>query len=409
MKKFLLSLLLICAGNSFAGTTAPVHLGGNTNDVADTNFWAQNNNASTAVASITADATNKFGTNVLLGYLPDWAFVAYTNMATEAQFVGLSNTFSQTITNLSATNITRGVFPISRLATGTPTGTKFIRDDGTLAVPAGGGGSALTNVYDSSTGALINGGLEVTSGIDVNSGQATIDTGGNVVVHGFLKSDGGGFQTDGGGGLSLAGGVGAGGYGTTAGDYGTTYGGFQAGSIRYDYAGISGGPAVSGGINMDQFTSSGGNIHDNGGSGILTAPGFYAWSSAQLAYLGTSPNLLHYNDSDGNILTSDVAVSDVENVLGATGPFQPQINALDVRRGSFNVSYSASSTTNALTYSSPFPGNTVATNILLSFTLQDASTTALVAYPVSGTTNGVSVILVGARTNRIAYKAELKK
>jgi hypothetical protein len=34
-----------------------------------------------------------------------------------------------------------GVIPVARLATGTATGSKFIRDDGVLAVPAGGGGS----------------------------------------------------------------------------------------------------------------------------------------------------------------------------------------------------------------------------------------------------------------------------
>lgn len=33
---------------------------------------------------------------------------------------------------------TGGVLPIGRLATGTPTGTKFVRDDGTLATPSGG-------------------------------------------------------------------------------------------------------------------------------------------------------------------------------------------------------------------------------------------------------------------------------
>jgi hypothetical protein len=46
---------------------------------------------------------------------------------------------------LDAAAIISGVFPIARLATGTPDGTKFIRDDGTLAVPAGGGGG--TSVY----------------------------------------------------------------------------------------------------------------------------------------------------------------------------------------------------------------------------------------------------------------------
>jgi|SRR5690349_6119439 len=38
-------------------------------------------------------------------------------------------------------DVVGSVIPISRLATGTPTGTKFIRDDGTLAVPPGGGSS----------------------------------------------------------------------------------------------------------------------------------------------------------------------------------------------------------------------------------------------------------------------------
>ncbi len=39
----------------------------------------------------------------------------------------------------AASDITSGVFAVARLATGTPDGTKFVRDDGTLAVPAGGG------------------------------------------------------------------------------------------------------------------------------------------------------------------------------------------------------------------------------------------------------------------------------
>lgn len=33
--------------------------------------------------------------------------------------------------------------PIANLATGTPDGTKFIRDDGTLVTPTGGGGLTL--------------------------------------------------------------------------------------------------------------------------------------------------------------------------------------------------------------------------------------------------------------------------
>jgi hypothetical protein len=38
------------------------------------------------------------------------------------------------------------VFPIARLATGTPDGSKFIRDDGTLATPAGGGSGIVVSV-----------------------------------------------------------------------------------------------------------------------------------------------------------------------------------------------------------------------------------------------------------------------
>lgn len=54
---------------------------------------------------------------------------------------------SGTLTNctgLPATTGLTGVVPIANLATGTPDGTKFVRDDGTLAVPAGGGGGTKT-------------------------------------------------------------------------------------------------------------------------------------------------------------------------------------------------------------------------------------------------------------------------
>lgn len=40
----------------------------------------------------------------------------------------------------AASDITSGVFDIARLATGTPDGSKFVRDDGVLATPPGGGG-----------------------------------------------------------------------------------------------------------------------------------------------------------------------------------------------------------------------------------------------------------------------------
>lgn len=39
-----------------------------------------------------------------------------------------------------------GVVPIAQLATGTPTGSKFVRDDNTLATPPGGAGASATTV-----------------------------------------------------------------------------------------------------------------------------------------------------------------------------------------------------------------------------------------------------------------------
>lgn len=43
---------------------------------------------------------------------------------------------------LAASQTVTGQFAMARLASGTPTGSKFIRDDGVLAVPAGGGGGS---------------------------------------------------------------------------------------------------------------------------------------------------------------------------------------------------------------------------------------------------------------------------
>lgn len=53
--------------------------------------------------------------------------------------------------NHAASDTTSGVFNIARLATGTPDGTKFVRDDGTLVTPSGSGVTdhgALTGLSD---------------------------------------------------------------------------------------------------------------------------------------------------------------------------------------------------------------------------------------------------------------------
>lgn len=63
-----------------------------------------------------------------------------TDTLTNKSMSGVTNTF----TALPAAGIT-GVIPIANLATGTPTGSKFIRDDGTLQVIPGGGDALTTS------------------------------------------------------------------------------------------------------------------------------------------------------------------------------------------------------------------------------------------------------------------------
>lgn len=92
---------------------------------------------------------------------------------------------------LDAAKITTGTFPIARLASGTPDGTKFVRDDGTLAVPAGGSGLAdpgsnglvARTGSGTSTARTLTAGssaISVTNGNGV-SGNPTVDVGSTVV------------------------------------------------------------------------------------------------------------------------------------------------------------------------------------------------------------------------------------
>lgn len=73
---------------------------------------------------------------------------------------------------LDAAKITTGVFAIARLATGTPTGSKFVRDDGTLAVPAGGSGT-VTSVGLSGTADYSAGGGPITTSGTLTLTEAT--------------------------------------------------------------------------------------------------------------------------------------------------------------------------------------------------------------------------------------------
>ena len=62
------------------------------------------------------------------------------------QITTASKVSGASLTSLASIPSGAGVVPIANLASGTPDGTKFVKDDGTLAVPPGGGGTVDTVV-----------------------------------------------------------------------------------------------------------------------------------------------------------------------------------------------------------------------------------------------------------------------
>ena len=95
------------------------------------------------------DRANHTGTQ-LKSTISDFS---HTHPKTEIDDTGTWETTE--IPNLDASKITTGQFPMARLASGTPDGTKFIRDDGTLQTPQGGGGGI--NTLKKTTTQTING------------------------------------------------------------------------------------------------------------------------------------------------------------------------------------------------------------------------------------------------------------
>ena len=76
--------------------------------------------------------------------------------STIAQVVSAAVTAAEaSILPVSLTSEVTGILPIANMATGTPTGSKFVRDDGTLAVPAGSG--AVVQVVNTQAGAVASG------------------------------------------------------------------------------------------------------------------------------------------------------------------------------------------------------------------------------------------------------------
>lgn len=73
-----------------------------------------------------------------------------------------------------------GLVPVAQLGSGTPDGTKFLRDDGTFAVPAGGGGGASKDsLYVNSAGTISVAGYDIVQvKVDAGADAAVILSGG---------------------------------------------------------------------------------------------------------------------------------------------------------------------------------------------------------------------------------------
>lgn len=80
--------------------------------------------------------------------------------------------------NLASPNAVIGILPIANIATGTPDGTKFVRDDGTLQVPSGG----VSNAAGSGVIAKSNGTNLVASLISESLGSVTINSVGTITL-----------------------------------------------------------------------------------------------------------------------------------------------------------------------------------------------------------------------------------
>lgn len=78
---------------------------------------------------------------------------------------------SNDIPSLAASKITSGVFPVARLGTGTPDGTKFLRDDGAFVTPAGSGDMILASVQTITGAKTFNAGKLI---VGVNSGAPSV-------------------------------------------------------------------------------------------------------------------------------------------------------------------------------------------------------------------------------------------
>lgn len=100
-------------------------------------------NSSDAVLEARANHT---GTQ-LLATISDAGTIA-SRSAPAGTVVGTTDTQTLTNKSIDASEVNSGVLAIARIATGTPNGSKFVRDDGTLATPSGTGAVASDTIWD---------------------------------------------------------------------------------------------------------------------------------------------------------------------------------------------------------------------------------------------------------------------
>lgn len=154
--------------------------------------------------------------------------------------------------------------PIEHIATGTPDGTKFVRDDGTLAVPAGGGvgggdvtgpASSTDNAlprFDGTSGKILQASSVIVSDANAITGVASIDVTGNVTVGGTV--DGVDVAADA---AALTAHVGAGGS-VHANAVAAGAAGFMTGADKTKLDGIAAGAEVNTASNLTATSAHGG-------------------------------------------------------------------------------------------------------------------------------------------------------
>jgi hypothetical protein len=162
------------SNNTTANATTSAHGLAPKGTVGTTQFWRQDwtlatpsgagdvSGPGTSVASeiVLFDGTSgtlvKRATGTGLALSTSGVYSTYAGTSCTNQFPRSLNASGAATCASVGTNDITGVIGIAHLATGTPDGTKFVRDDGTLAVPAGTGMVRLAQVVTSGSQATVD-------------------------------------------------------------------------------------------------------------------------------------------------------------------------------------------------------------------------------------------------------------